>query len=315
MIADVAGLVISLVVLVVGGDQFVIGVGRLAASLRVRPTVVGAVVGGFGTSLPELIVAGVATARGTEQLAVGSLVGSIVANVSLALAVAAMVAPVRVDSRTIRREAPLSVASVLLFGLLAVGGLSRAEGIAMAVGLVVALGGLLVNARLGPARDVLALETEDFFETRTPHHPGVEVTRTVLSVGVMVVGAELLVGSASALAGRLGLAEGFVGLTLVAVGTSAPVMATSIQAARRGDHDLVVGNVLGSNLFIALAGGATVAFVRSGSSIGIGLPPLFLMAGVTAASWGFMARGSRLHRSEAALLLAAYAATIPFVAR
>jgi len=315
MSADLLELLVSLVVLTVAGDQFVVGVARVAASLRVRPTVVGAIIGGIGTSLPELIVAWVASARGDTQLAVGNLVGSVIANISLGLAIAALVAPVRVDSRTVRREAPLSVASVLLFALVVIGGISAGEGLLLVVVLGASLFGLLMNARRGPMSDELAVEVVDFFGRPTRQRVKREIARTVAGMVGMVAGAELLVASATDLAQRLGLAEGFVGLTLVAVGTSAPLIAASVQAARRGDHDLVVGNVLGGNLVIALAGGAIVAFVANGPSGWVGPAPLWSMSAVTVAAWGFMARGSRITRWEAVVLLLAYGATLPFVAR
>ena len=135
------------------------------------------------------------------------------------------------------------------------------------------------------------------------------------ALAFMVGAAELMVHSASALADRLAVAESFVGLTLAAVGTSAPLIAIAVQAARRGNHDLVVGNVLGSNLFIALAGGAMVALMRPGAATVLGLLSLMVMGAVTVAAWGFMARGSVVTRWEASLLIAAYGATLPFLAR
>ena len=313
MVANVLELMVSLVVLLVGGDQFVIGIARLAASFRVRPVVVGVIIGGIGTSLPELIVAFVASTRGDVPLAMGNLVGSVIANLALALAIAALVAPVKVDSRTIRREAPLSVACVLLFGVLAMDGLSRAEGIVLAVVLVAALALLLANVRVGKGRDELAAEVVDFFDARRPHPTRNEVFRALVGTAGMVGGAELLVRSASSLAARWGLAEGFVGLTIVAVGTSAPLIASSVQAARRGDHDLVAGNVLGGNLFIALAGGVIVAFVAATPAGRMGAASLWLMGGVTVVAWAFMARRSVITRWEAAILLLAYGAMLPLL--
>ncbi|MDP9300667.1 MAG: sodium:calcium antiporter [Actinomycetota bacterium] len=315
MSEDVVALALSLALLTVAGDQFVIGLARLAASLRVRPTVVGALVGGFGTSLPELIVAGVATARGSSQIAMGSLVGSIIANVSLGLAIACLVAPVRVDSRTVRREVPLSVGAVLLLAVVAHGGTSRSAGLAFAVALVIALVGLLLNARQAKPQDELGVAVVEFFDERHPHRFASELTRTALSAAVMIAGAVLLVRSCADLAKRLGVAQGLVGLTVVAVGTSAPLIVSSIQAARRGDPDLVVGNILGGNLFIALLGGATVAVLGRSEASSIGDAPLWLMAALVIAAWGFMANGRVLSRWEATALLLAYAVMLPIVTR
>jgi cation:H+ antiporter len=155
----------------------------------------------------------------------------------------------------------------------------------------------------------LAHEVTDFFEG-TRHRPRPETVRAVLGLALMMAGSELLVRSASALAGRLGVGQEFIGLTVVAVGTSAPVVAIAVQAARRGDPDLVVGNVLGSNLFVALAGGSLVGFLHHGPAPGSAAGPVWMMAGIVLASWGFMARGSLVTRWEASALIAAYAATL-----
>jgi cation:H+ antiporter len=305
----------SLALLVVAGDQFVVGTARLATVLRIRPSVVGAVVGGLGASLPELLVSGVASVRGEPEIAVGNLVGSNIAHVSLALAIAALVAPVRVDSRTVRREAPLSVAAVLLFAILLKGGLSQAEGVVLLIGLGVAVAAMLANAGHTPGGDELTVEVRRFFGRRTDQRPVAELVRSAAGLAVMLIGAEVLVRSASGLATRLGIGEGFVGLTVVAVGTTAPLVAIAVQAARRGNHDLVAGSVLGSNLFVALAGGALVGLLRGGSEAAVDLVAVWVMAVVAAAAWAFMARRSLVTRWEALALLLAYAAMLPFVTR
>jgi cation:H+ antiporter len=247
-------------------------------------------------------------------LAVGSLVGSIIANVCLALAVAALITPVRVDSRTVRREAPLSVASVALFALLAAFGLSSRSGVVMLVVLVPVIGLMLASAgRRGP-KDELGAEVVEFLETPA-HRPRPEILRACVSLAFMLGGAELMVVSAVDLATRLGLAQGFAGLTLVGIGTSAPLIASSIQAARRAEHDLVVGNVLGGNLFIALGGGALVGLLSRGEVSGVSGLALCMMVGVVFASWLAMARRSVLSRWEALLLLLAYATMLPFINR
>jgi len=129
---------------------------------------------------------------------------------------------------------------------------------------------------------------------------------------VMLGGAELLVRSSVGLADRLGLSQGFAGLTLVGVGTSAPLIASSIQGVRRGEHDLVVGNVLGGNLFIALAGGALVGLLSPRAVDGTGLVSVSLMIGVVVASWLAMSRGRVVSRRDGLILLLSYAVILPF---
>jgi cation:H+ antiporter len=311
---DVVILIVGLLVLAVAGDQFVVGAARVARAMSIRPAIVGAIIGGLGASLPELAVSGVASIRGSTQIAVGNLVGSIAANVALALALAAMVAPIRVESRTIRREAPASVASVALFALLLRGGLSVADGAILAAGVLVAVAFLLSAARGGGRGDrELDVEVGEFFPR--PHgRTGREIVRTVAGLAGMIAGAEALVASASDIATRVGVSQEFIGLSVVAVGTSAPLVAIAVQAARRGDHDIAIGSVVGSNLFIALAGGGLVGFVSGGSTSAGTLAPV-LMVSLALASWIFMARGSIVTRWEAGALLVVYAAALPFFPR
>jgi cation:H+ antiporter len=309
---DLVGMAGSLVLLAVSGDQFVIALARISETVRVRPTVAVALVGGLGTSIAELIVAAVAAAK-SPTLAIGSLVGSIVANVCLALAVAALIVPLKVDSATVRREAPISVASVVLFAVLAAGGVTKAKGLVMFVALGVAVAALLLGQRNG-REDPLGSEMSEFASTTT-RRSSVELIRAIGMLVLMLGGAEIMVTSALGLARRLGISDGLAGLSLVGAGTSAPLIAASIQAARKGEHDLVVGNVLGGNLFIALGGGAVVGFLATANSVHVGTVALALMTAVVAGSWLAMARGATLQRSEAIVLLIAYAACLPFVNR
>jgi cation:H+ antiporter len=308
---DIAGLILSLVLVAFGGDQFIVAIARLARTLKLRPTVVGVFLGGFGTSIVELIVAALAAARHSPQLAVGSLVGSVAANVCLALTIAALITPVRVGSATVRREAPLSVASVALFAVLALGGISLAKGVVMAVALLPVLGLLLLSARQrGP--DPLEAEVVEFLE-KPAGGPRPEVTRAIGSLVVMLCGAYIMVNCAVGLAARLGMTQGFAGLTLVGIGTSAPLIASSVQGARRGEHELVVGNVLGGNLFIALAGGALVGLLSNGRPGATSVLALSVMVGAVVVSWLAMAKESVVSRWEALLLLVVYVAFLPFI--
>jgi cation:H+ antiporter len=273
--------------------------------------VAAALVGGLGTSIAELIVAGVAAAK-SPDLAIGSLVGSIVANVCLGLAVAALIVPLKVDSATVRREAPISVAAVALFAILAIGGVTMVKGLIMLVALGAAIGVLLFGQR--PRKeDRLGTEMAEFASTTT-RRSSVESVRAIGMLVFMLGGAEVMVTSSLGVAKHLGFSDGLAGLTLVGIGTSAPLIAASIQAARKGEHDLVVGNVLGGNLFIALGGGAVVGFLAS-KSVHVGEVALVLMTVVVAASWLGMARGTKLSRLDAVVLMVAYAACLPFVNR
>ena len=311
---DILGLLGSLVVLAVSGDQFVIALVRIARTrcMSVRRWPPRSSVGSGRVSLSSLSPA--SRLAKSPSLALGSLVGSIVANVCLALAIAGLITTIRVDSAIVRQEAPLSVASVGLFALLAAAGVTFAKGIVMLAALVLVVAALLFLAKGKGNENELGAELTEFADLANRRSP-IEVLRAVAMVACMLAGAELMVASSVGFAKHLGISQGFAGLTLVGIGTSAPLIAASIQAARRGEHDLVVGNVLGGNAFIALAGGGIVGVVAHGTAVHIEGPALVFMVGVVLFSWIAMARGTALVRAEAIILLLAYGATLPFISR
>ncbi|MDQ3879451.1 MAG: sodium:calcium antiporter [Actinomycetota bacterium] len=274
---------------------------------------VGALIGGIGTGLPQLIVGGFASAQGHAQLAVGSAVGSITVHIGLALGIAPLVSPIRVDSRTVRREAPLSVASVVLFAVLVWEGLTTGAGVILVVALVAAIVVLVSNARNAPPTEELEVEVKAVVGPRPQHDRRKEIVRLVSSLVGMAVAADPLVRGSEGIADHLGIAGGIIGLTMVAIGTSAPVIASSIQAVRRGHDDLMMGNILGSNLFIALGNGAVVAFLSSTDGPGPLVPSLFVMVGMVLAGWAVSRRLHTVTRWEAASLLVAYVVTVPLV--
>jgi cation:H+ antiporter len=343
---------VGLALLVKGGDRLVGGAASTAALLRVPPVVVGAVVIGFGTSIPELMVSGVAAAGGDLDLGIGNVVGSNLANLSLILAVAALLTPMDIDTGVLRREAPLATGAAAVFAVLAWDGLTRAEGGVLLVLLVAALGWIVRDARravepelteeLGEfvrefeadlAEEVDELEevkglVEDLFDggdepgADRPAGPGGVsapwlVAVTVLALLATLGGAQLLVWGASGLADEAGISDGFIGLTLVAVGTSLPELATAVIAARREEEELVVGNLLGSNVFNSLAVGGLIGVVGPGALADpeVIRTGIVVMVVVVTLAWAFMASGHRVSRAEAGVLLGAYLAAIPLLAR
>jgi cation:H+ antiporter len=301
-------LLVGLLVLVPAADIFVTAAGRLALTLRISPVIVGVVVIGFGTSTPELLVAGLASARGEAELAAGSIVGSNVANLALIAPIAALVLPFAVSSKTLRREAPLSTAAVVLFALTLLVGLERPAGIMLLVAGVAATVLLIRAAAAAP--DEIGDETEEAYGT------GATWLRVALGLAGTLGGAQLVVQGASGIATEAGISQGFIGLTLVAVGTSLPELVTAVQGVRRGHPDLVVGNILGSNLFNSLIAGGLIGVIAPGHLDGPEVAPLALIAMLTSAglAWFLLATGRRLVRWEAAVLLVAYAAVLPFLA-
>ncbi len=312
MLLAIAGVVLGLILLTYASDQFVVGAARVAAALRISAIVIGAVVIGFGTSAPEIVVSGLAAGRGQVDLAVGNIIGSNIANLTLVLGVAALVAPIAVRSSTLKREAPLSLAAVITFAIMIQGGLGVIDGIILAVVLVGSLAIILVSARGGD--QALAGEVAEYLtEARPPLRR--ELTRTVIALIAVIVAAQVLVISATEIAQTLGLAEGFVGVTIVAIGTSLPELATAVQAARRRETDLIIGNLLGSNLFNAGAVGSIVAFAGPSVALDPSLvgPAALLMVGIGFVAMVFMISGTRVARSEGIVLLVAYLVAVPFL--
>lgn len=305
--------VVGLVLLTKAADAFVAGAARLSAALRVPPVIIGAVVVGFGTSAPEMVVSGIASTQGKLDIAAGNIIGSNVANLTLVLGISALLCTMHVSSSILRREAPLSVASVVLFAVFIQDGLERWEGVVLLVGLVGALAFLFVGSRDGS--DELISEVDEFLDDDSISI-GREAVRTLVGLVGVIAGAQLAVWGASDIADRLDLAEGFIGLTLIALGTSLPELVTAIAAARKNEDELIVGNLLGSNMFNSLAVGATAGLLGPGpleDDILAGSGTVIMLV-VAFGAWLFMSTGRKLSNTEAVALLAAYVVTVPLLA-
>ena len=313
----VLGLIFSIVglaVLSLAANQFVRGAARLAIVLRMAPLVVGAVVVGFGTSAPEMLVSAMAAANGRLDIGVGNIIGSNVANISLVLGAASFVAVVPVSSGVIRRDAAVSVAAVAIFALLVQGELGRLEGLVM----LAALGAWFVLILRGARTGEGEAEMDDLSEIvgEDPPALGIETLRTVVSLALVAGSAYVLVEGAERVAEALNLSGGFVGYTLVAVGTSAPELVTAVAAARQRETELLVGNLLGSNVFNSLAVGGVIGLVGSGPVGDVTLQTLgsSMMVVICVVSWVAMAIGRRVSRIDGVVLLGLWAVSIVLLA-
>ena len=304
--------VVGLVVLSLAADQFVRGAARLAVVLRMAPIVVGAVVVGFGTSAPEMLVSTVAAANGRLDIGVGNIIGSNVANISLVLGAASFVSVVPVSSSVVRRDAVVSVAAVALFALFVQGDLGRLEGLV----LVAALGAWFVLVLRGSRTS--DADMEDLSELVGEHPPalGVETVRTIVSLALVAGSAYVLVEGAERVAEELNLSGGFVGYTMVAVGTSAPELVTAVAAARQSETELLVGNLLGSNVFNSLAVGGAIGLVGPGPVGDVTLQTLgsLMMVVICIVSWVAMAIGRKVSRIDGVVLLGLWVVSIALLA-
>jgi len=247
-------LLIGLVMLVVGAEMLVRGGGQLALSLRVPALVVGLTIVAFGTSTPELLVSVTAAMQASTEMALGNVNGSNIANIALVLGLAALVRPLVVERTLMRRDVPSCLALQLMVPALCYDGiLSRGDGFILLGGGVVYNVWLLYEALRGraPALDD-DLDLDD--DSSAVKH----VMMLVVGIAILVVGAVVFVDGAEGVARAFELSDRFIGLTVVALGTSAPEIATAVASARRGETDLAVGNSLGSNLLnIAMVLGLT----------------------------------------------------------
>jgi cation:H+ antiporter len=305
----------GLLLLVRASDVLVEASARLALVLRMTPVVIGVVVIGFGTSAPELLVSGLAAAEGLFNLGVGNIIGSNVANVLLVLGVAALVAPVSVQLTVLQREVPLSLLAVLVFSWAIQGPLRTIDAVVLTALLIVTIIIVLALARRdGPTLpdEVAELQPDEVAVGR-------ETVRAILGLAFTLAGAQMVVIGASTLAERIGLSEGFIGLTVVAVGTSLPELAAAVQAARRGQSGLLVGNLLGSNLFNATAVGAVVVWAGAGVNEQVSAPlagpaTVIMIASVAAVSLLLVVR-RRIVWLEGAVLVIAYIGAVALLAR
>ena len=302
--------VLGLVVLVIGADVMVRGASRLAVSFGVSPLVVGLTVVAFGTSAPEMAVSVGSALSGSPDLAIGNVVGSNIANILLILGISALITPLLVDEQIIRQEIPIMIgASALLVVVALDGNIGLVESIAL-FALVIAYTVFLVVQSRRASKNV-----QDEFETEIPtstwdSHWAVQVALIAVGLVMLVVGADWLVESAVAFARAFGVSDLVIGLTVVAIGTSMPEIATSIVAAARGQRDIAVGNVVGSNVFNILA-----VLGLTGIVSGAGLPvseaarnfDLWVMLAVAFACLPIMITGREIARWEGGVFLGYYA--------
>ncbi|MGE0096872.1 MAG: calcium/sodium antiporter [Hydrogenophaga sp.] len=310
MLLPILALIGGLALLIWSADRFVEGASTTAGHFGMPPLLVGMVIVGFGTSAPEMVVSTIAASQGSPALALGNAWGSNIVNIALILGVTALVAPILVRSAILRKELPVLTAVTLLAGYLVWdGSLSRNDAWIL-LGVFAVLVGWSIVEGLRGGDDALATETAAELQA---HAMPLKRSLTWVVVGLLVLvgSSQLLVWGAVQIAQALGVSDLVIGLTVVAIGTSLPELASCVAAARKGEHDIALGNVLGSNLFNSLA-----VVGIAGAIAPMQLDPAVLtrdwpvMLGLTAVlfamGWGFRGRKGRINRLEALALLAVY---------
>jgi cation:H+ antiporter len=304
---------IGLVLLVLGANALVRGAADLAAGLGTPPLIIGLTIVAFGTSAPEVLVSLQAAASGESGIALGNVIGSNIFNILFILGVSALIAPLRVSAQLVRLDVPVMIFVSVLALLLALDGrIARIEGAVLAGGIVAYTAFLARQAKRGrvePPKDAVGLPA-------LGTHWALNLLRIGVGLALLVLGARWLIGSATEIARLLGISELVVGLTIVAAGTSLPEVATSIAATVRGERDIAVGNVVGSNIFnlLLVLGGAAMI-----GPAGIPVPPAALtfdlpvMTAVAVACLPIFFTGYTIARWEGAVFLGYYVAYTAFI--
>jgi cation:H+ antiporter len=301
--------VAGLGLLILGAEWLVRGASRLAGALGISPLVIGLTVVAFGTSAPEVAVSVKAAWAGQPDLALGNVVGSTVFNVLFILGASALVTPLLVSSQLIRLDVPIMIGlSVLVLVLAADGSIGRLDGALLFAGVIV-----YTAFQVRQSRKESAAIRDEYAQEYAPKRPSTPANLMLVAAGLalLVLGSRWLVSGAVAFAQALGVSELVIGLTIVAAGTSLPEVATSILAAFRGERDIAVGNVVGSNIFNLLAVLGLSALVAPD---GLPAPPSLLrfdlpvMIAVALACLPIFASEATINRWEGALFLSYYAA-------
>ncbi|MCS7190662.1 MAG: calcium/sodium antiporter [Fimbriimonadales bacterium] len=300
----------GLLLLIGGGEWLVRGASRLASLLGVPPVVIGLSVVAFGTSAPELAVSVLSAYRGQPDIAVGNVVGSNIVNILLILGLSAVVAPLTVSVRLIKIEVPMMVGTALLFFILGYDGrLTRLDG-AILVGIFIAY--LTWMTRTARSEPILEEELEEAGAIPRNGWTYLKLGGLVVAgLGGLVLGSEWLIQGAVAMARAIGVSELVIGLTVVAVGTSLPELATSVIASIRGERDISIGNVVGSNIFNILS---VLGFSTLVAPNGVAVAPAVLrfdapvMIAVSLACFPVFFNGFAIKRWEGALFVGYYIA-------
>ena len=300
-------LLVGLVILTRAADVFVGTAEGVAVHLRWSPAVIGAVVVGFGTSLPELVTSAAAAFDGQAEIAIGNAAGSNVATLLLILGTAAVIAPIRGTGTGPGRDIAIASGGGLLLVVLSLSG---------ALGLLD--GALLVAALVGTVAWQVVTGRAGQLEAAATGRLRPLIVRVVLGLAGVVVGARLLVYGATVIATELGVPAIVIGSVLVAIGTSLPELATAVASARRGQTQLLIGNLIGSNAFNALGvvGVASLIGVARDDVLVIDTPGLAVVAAagvVTVAIGTWLWRRPRVSRLAGIALVALYAASVPLL--
>jgi cation:H+ antiporter len=305
MLIPVLQLLFGFILLTYGAERLVHGSSALALKMGLSPLVIGLTIVAFGTSAPELVVSIRATIAGNSEIAIGNVIGSNIANIALILGLTAMIRPMSVHLRIIRLEIPIMIGITLVTAWFIIGdNITRLEGMILVTGLIIFIVYSIRSAREVPDEVRKLLVEEPELDDSTPTWKAWVIV--VMGLALLIGGGELLVTGAVDIAILLGLSQAVIGITIVAVGTSLPELATSAVAAYKNESDIAIGNVIGSNIFNLLSILGITAIIHPLDSSSFGLVDLGLMLGLTILILPMMWRGFELNRWEGGLLVVTF---------
>ncbi len=315
-ITAIAYIVLGLVLLVVGAELLVRGASRIAIAWGMRPLIIGLTIVAYGTSAPEAAVSIQSSLAGQADIALGNVVGSNICNVLLILGVSAMIAPMMVPNQLIRLDVPIMIGVSLLVFLFSLDGvIGRVDGLILFIGVLAYTLFLILSGRDDQAElpDGLLEEATEATNQRARSRRASlkNIGLVAISLGLLVGGSSLLVQGAVTIAEAIGVDQLVIGLTIVAIGTSLPELASSIVASIRGEQDIAVGNVVGSNIFNMLA---VLGLAAAVSPNGMGVSPAAInfdipvMIAVAVVCLPIFVTGKTVSRWEGLLFLGYYIA-------
>ncbi len=309
MLLNILLLIVGFILLIKGADIFVEGASSTAANFKVSKMLIGLTIVAFGTSAPELAVSMSALASGNSDMVLGNVIGSCVLNILLILGLAAVIHPIKIKSNTVKKELPLCLlistllAVLLLDTLLGSGAenqVTRADAIVALLFFTVFLYYLVTLARQKK-------------ETNVKEEPKFKLGKSLLWVvaGLLgiVIGSQVVVNNASAIAVVAGLSDSMISLTVIAFGTSLPELVTTVAAARKGEPDLAMGNIIGSNIFnICIVLGIPVALFGTVTPVGIQTLDIVMLVASAALLFIFSVTTKRINRVEGVMMLILFCA-------
>lgn len=306
MLIAILSIIGGLIILTLGAEGLVRGSASVALRLGIAPLVVGLTIVAFGTGSPELVVSIQAALNGSSGIALGNVIGSNISNIALILGTAAIVRPMAVRVGIIKREIPIMIAvTAFLWLLLYDGNLSRFDGIILTIGSIVYP---IFAYRTSKQKETKEVEKE-FEEAFEPSKKSVwlDIVYIVAGLVLLVIGANVLLSGAITIAKQFGISEVVIGLTIIAIGTSLPELATSVVAALKNESDIAFGNAIGSNVFNILGVLGLTAMIQPISAAEIRPLDMSVMLGSGVLLWFLLGRRFILDRFEGFLLLIGYA--------